>query len=364
MLMYVLMWIYVALGTSPGNVKELPMKIDGPYIQYEKDVIQVTYIEQTGSQKNAVSENHDLANRKTLELKVNTDISDLSFTVKFKPKLIDEKSEYNKVNKMLVLSDIEANFKAFRILLQANGVIDKEFNWTFGTGHLVLVGDFFDRGNQQTQVLWLIYALEEKAKLAKGYVHFILGNHEIMNLNGDHRYVHPSYMEHAKLMNTDYLSLFGIQTELGRWLRTKNIAEKINDILFTHGGISAYVNQMALPIAKINDLSRPYYADTTFNYKDIKVEILYSDFGPFWYRGYYKGNPLAPMTQVDSTLELYGVNHITTGHTIIGDHIQSRYEGKVFNTDVHHATGHSEALYIENNTYFVVNAQGEKRAFK
>ena len=32
---------------------------------------------------------------------------------------------------MLILSDIEGNFEAFRKLLQANHVIDDNFNWTF-----------------------------------------------------------------------------------------------------------------------------------------------------------------------------------------------------------------------------------------
>ena len=40
---------------------------------------------------------------------------------------------------MLVISDIEGNFEAFRKLLQGNGVIDENFNWTYGKDHLVLV---------------------------------------------------------------------------------------------------------------------------------------------------------------------------------------------------------------------------------
>ena len=45
-----------------------------------------------------------------------------------------------------------------------------------------------------TEVLWLIYSLEEKAKAAGGYVHYILGNHEIMNMSNDLRYVQNRYM--------------------------------------------------------------------------------------------------------------------------------------------------------------------------
>jgi hypothetical protein len=94
-----------------------------------------------------------------------------------------KKVNTKKVNKLIAISDIEGNFMAFTETAAANGVIDTNFNWTFGEGHLVLTGDFFDRGTQVTEVLWLIYSLEEKAKDAGGYVHYILGNHEIMNLS-------------------------------------------------------------------------------------------------------------------------------------------------------------------------------------
>jgi len=50
---------------------------------------------------------------------------------------------------------------------------------------LVLVGDCVDRGQEVTQVLWLIYKLEIAAKNKGGSVHFVLGNHEIMNFQGN-----------------------------------------------------------------------------------------------------------------------------------------------------------------------------------
>ena len=60
-----------------------------------------------------------------------------------------------------------------------------------------------------TEVLWLIYSLEEKAKAAGGYVHYILGNHEIMNMSDELDYVQERYIQHAQLMNKPYMQLFG-----------------------------------------------------------------------------------------------------------------------------------------------------------
>jgi hypothetical protein len=341
--------------------KDLPEKqYDGPYVLYKNDKLFVQYIFEDGGTKTVRTDSMALEQKPALSLNVATDIPGKTFAVQLKSQLKNEKSEFKKVSKQLILSDIEGNFGAFRKLLQAGGVIDTAFNWTFGDGHLVLTGDFFDRGEQVTEVLWLIYSLEEKAKAAGGYVHFVLGNHEIMNLSNDLRYVQPKYIQNAALLNENYLSLYNENSELGRWLRTKNIMERIGDILFMHGGISAEMNKLDISIAKINELSRPFYPDTTYKYPDPRLDILYSDFGPFWYRGYYTGNPKATESQIDSTLEKFGIKHIATGHTIVAETISVWFNGKVFNTDVHHAKGHSEALLVDGGKYYRINAAGEK----
>lgn len=140
-----------------------------------------------------------------------------------------------------------------------NGIIDESFNWTFGEGHLIINGDVFDRGKQVTECLWLIYSLEEKAKLAGGYIHFILGNHELMNLSGNLSYVKEKYLQNSVKIGKEYNDLYSKESELGRWLRTKNIIEKIGDLLFVHAGISKEVNELQMSVGQINDLARPFY---------------------------------------------------------------------------------------------------------
>ena len=334
--------------------------IDGPYVLYRNDSVFVKYIEDNAGVKSVRTDSMPVAMKNNIPLTVNTDEAGKTFSVALKASLTNEKAEYKGVKKMLVISDIEGNFAALRKLLQGNGVIDKDFNWTFEKNHLVFTGDFMDRGAMVTEVLWLIYSLEEKAKAAGGYVHFILGNHEIMNMSGDVRYVQERYIQHAAMLNKPYMQLFGPDSEIGRWLATKNIAEKVGDILFTHGGISSYVNNLQIPLKEINEISRPFYTDTTYQYKDNRLDVLYSDFGPFWYRGYYKDIPKASKAQIDSTLDFYNIHHIATGHTIVAENISSLYKGRIINTDVHHADGHSEALLVENGKFLRVNAAGER----
>lgn len=334
---------------------------DGPYILYKNDQVYIKSVFDDGGTKSIKVDSVSIDRKATISLMVATDEPGKTFSVQLKSQLQNEKSEYKKADKQAVISDIEGNFGAFRKLLQNAGVIDANYNWVFGNGHLVLTGDFFDRGDRVTETLWLIYSLEDKAKAAGGYVHFVLGNHEIMNLSGDLRYLHPKYVQNTALLNEDYIGgLYGEHSELGRWLRTKNIVEKVGTILFAHGGISAEMNNIDISLNKINELARPFYPDSTYNYIDPRTEVIFSDWGPFWYRGYYQGKPIATRSQIDSTLEKFNVKKIATGHTVIADTISVLHSGKLINTDVHHAKGHSEALLIEGGKYYRITIHGEK----
>ena len=345
---------------SPTGVFSPAFTIDGPYVLYRGDSIYVQYIDSADGVVSVRSQQLQQSQRDNIQLVVNSDIPGKTFLVKLRPKHVPEKSTYGKPKKMMVISDIEGEFAAFRKLLQGNGVMDENFHWTFGENHLVLVGDFVDRGTQVTELLWLIYSLETQAEAAGGKVHFILGNHEVMNMNGDLHYVHPRYFAHADTMKVPYLDLFGEHAELGRWFASKNVSERIGNFLFAHGGFSPLINQIQMQLKDMNDTVRLYYTDTSVNLPSDYADILFSDHSPFWYRGYYHGIPRASSAQVDSTLNLYGSRYIITGHTVVSKQIVSLYNGKVINTDVPHKLGFSEALMIEGNKMVRVNDKGEK----
>lgn len=347
-------------GVSFFSFETTTLQTDGPYVFYRDNRVFVHRVMERDRQKFLETDSFLALVKTDKPLLVPTGEPGEYFTVRIRPGHRNEKPEYRKVSRQLVISDMEGNLKAFIRLLRGTGVIDKSFNWTFGDGHLVLAGDFFDRGTQVTELLWLVYSLEEKAKAAGGYVHFILGNHEIMNLNGDFRYVHPRYFEHAALMNLSYYEVFNENTELGRWLRSKNIVERVGDILYIHGGISPLLNRFNIPAPGINQQARPFYADSSYLYPDLFTEVLFSDLGPFWYRGYYTGMERPGIQQVDSTLRLFGARYITTGHTIAADTISVWYNNKVFNTDVPHYSGKSEALLYEKGLFYRVSQHGEK----
>ncbi|HEY0297696.1 MAG TPA: metallophosphoesterase, partial [Arachidicoccus sp.] len=235
----------------------------------------------------------------------------------------------------------------------------EHYNWIFNKGHLVVNGDLFDRGDEVTPLLWLIYKLEEEAKSKGGYVHTIIGNHDVMNLAGDVRFVNEKYFEHAKLMGIDYMQLFDEHTELGRWLRTKNVMEKIGNRLFVHGGVSPLVNDLKLSIEDINDKCRPFY-DKIENSEAERFQSLYNRQALYWYRGYFT-QPRAVMKDIDDTLNFYGCKQIVVGHTILSDRNPALYyEGKVLGIDVNHHKGIHAAVLLEDSYCYAVNDKGNK----
>jgi len=286
------------------------------------------------------------------------DHPDWNFTVDLKSQLTDDPCEFKAVDTIFAVSDIEGEFEPFRNLLIANKIIDNNYKWTFGKGHLVICGDLFDRGLNVTEYLWLLYKLEEEAVEAGGRVHVILGNHDIMNMSGDFRYVKPKYLEEAKKMNMEYKDLFTANTELGRWLRTKNIIEKIGKILFMHAGISPLVNLVQWKAETINKNVRPYYADSNVDKMPDTISVFFSDWSPFWYRGYFVA-PLATTAQIDSTCALFNIKKIVVGHNIIPK-VDAFFDKRVYGIDVNEHEGTHEGLLIENGKYYRVDDKKNK----
>ena len=108
---------------------------------------------------------------------------------------------------------------------------------------------------------------------------------------------------------------------------------------------------MSLPV--------PYLGLNDFDEKDEKLSVIFGDFGPFWYRGYYDTSNTKISGQIDTTLAQYGAKRIITGHTIVSNYITVWYNGRLLDTDVPHAEGSSEALLIEGGKYFRVNSKGK-----
>ncbi|CAA0163118.1 metallophosphoesterase [Tenacibaculum maritimum] len=326
---------------------------DGPYVQYHVNDIIVSEVTPNGLVSNTYTSKSEV----TLTCKLPH--MGTSFSFPLKTEINTEVSVYPTTpSKFLVISDFDGNMEAFTMLLKGEGIIDNQFNWTYGDGHLIITGDLFDRGFHITECMWLLYKLESEAIAKGGKVHLIIGNHEMMNMTDDWRYVETKYFNNAHLMGKRMLDLYDASTELGRWLRSKNIIEKIGNYAFMHGGISKEVAELNLTYDQINNYGRlemnsaPCYGDC--------ATVTGGD-GIYWSRDMAKET--YSQETVDAILTQFDVKRIIIGHTKDAS-IRALYNEKVMAIDMYHIDnfydGYMEALQFQIGCFYLFHTDGIK----
>ncbi len=313
----------------------VPSMQDGPYFYWENEteVIQVYY------QRTHLN-NFSRLFETTIDVK--------NETLKVSGKLWDSTSYHIQPNyeaspvhiqtegKILAVGDVHGQLDAMRKLLINNHVIDSSDNWLFGDGHLVFLGDVFDRGDKVTESIWFIHELEYKAHQAGGDVHLLLGNHELMALTGDHRYLNNKYIYFSKFFYAYYYLFYGPNTELGRWFRKQNAVITINGHLFLHAGISPAMAAKNISYDSINKLIRKYITERKNPPVGSMEEFVIRAYGPLWYRGYVEfPGQILEITQsfIDKYLEINNLKRMVVGHNEQYS-IQALFEGKVMAIDV------------------------------
>jgi hypothetical protein len=333
---------------------------DGPYVFYQGERVVVKYIVPRDSGLKVVTQH--FSSREAVVLTCSVPETGDRFSFPLLHSIESPPTNYDSPVRALVLSDIEGNFGALKTMLQGAGVVDDQLNWSYGNGSLILTGDFFDRGLRVTECLWLIYKLENEASAAGGRVHFLIGNHEVMNLSGEHTYVRNKYVENARLMEQHYGECYGAGSELGRWLRSRNAIEKIGDDIFCHGGISTDMMRTGLTPAQINEIARAHYGKEEWEINDPDARAIFNrKTGVFWYRGVAK-RQLAPDT-VKDILSYVGAKKMIIGHTLQKD-VSAFYGGRVICIDLFHEEnmrqGLVKTLLIEHGEYYIIDSRGER----
>jgi hypothetical protein len=198
-----------------------------------------------------------------------------------------------------------------------------------------VLGDMFDRGEHQTEILWLLFKLEAEAKRAGGAVHVLLGNHEALVVSADERYLAPKYLKvRDALKAPTYASLWNANSLLGQWLRARPAVMKVGDYLCLHGGLSREAVDRKLALAELNASARAALGERQSN------SFAMGPRGPLWYRGYFPeearrvGDPVATSEDVDAILGFYSARRIFVGHTRVPT-VTPLYDGRVIAVQVY-----------------------------
>jgi len=305
------------------------------------------------------------------------------------------KDVWRNVERVVAIGDIHGDYEQYLTILKDNDLIDSQLNWTGGKTHLVQLGDLPDRGPDSLKVMRHMKKLHKQARKKKGYVHALLGNHEVMNVDGDLRYVHPgeytilTNRKSAKLQQ-DYISrviayldnkdpealvlgearrpaleetyplgyvehrrLWAPKGEFFEWLKGHNTVIKINRTLFVHGGLSPHQEPLALKA--INNRVRKYLKT------QVEDPIVDND-GPLWYRGLAQNTAEVELEPLKAMLAHYDADTIVIAHTPTESQILPRLGRRVIQADVGLSRAYSggrASLVIEGGEYYAIH-RGER----
>ncbi|XP_021829287.1 shewanella-like protein phosphatase 2 [Prunus avium] len=119
---------------------------------------------------------------------------------------------YPPQDRLIAIGDLHGDLEKTKESLRLAKLIDPESGkWVGGSSTLVQIGDVLDRGGDELKILYYLEKLRREAARCGGTVITMHGNHEIMNVEGDFRYVtHKGLDEFRGPSPSPYLSrLFG-----------------------------------------------------------------------------------------------------------------------------------------------------------
>lgn len=295
------------------------------------------------------------------------------------------------VERIIVIGDIHGDLKMMLKVLKVAKVIDENDNWIGGETVVVQVGDQIDRcryngvpcnlegatykdeGNDW-KILKYFTKLHQQAQKQGGAVYSLLGNHELMNVNGDFRYV--SYkglrefddftFEEASSSDEIYnkaiiskIKKTKVEFEDGedarRWAFapgnpiseflacTRQMALIIGPYLFVHAGVLPTIAKK-YSVKSLNQLMSLYLFDLIKNKAEYHDIFSSSDVSPLWNRVFGNmGKTLNTSEESDNSAcdsllnplkKIYKVDKIFVGHTPMMEHgISNVCDGKIWLTD-------------------------------
>jgi hypothetical protein len=256
--------------------------------------------------------------------------------------------------RVVAVGDVHGAYDKFLAILRAADIIDGRNRWAGGKTVLVQTGDVLDRGPDSRKVVDFLRKLEEEAQAAGGQVYALLGNHELMRLVDDWRYVSKGETDAFKTAD-EMRFAFEAKGEYGAWVRQRFAVARINGILFVHGGISEAVSSMGCE--GVNAAVRRDLFSLPLSPEQSSSLFSSSETGPLWYRGLVNEPEDAFAPSLKVILDRMRSRAIVVGHTpVLSGKITPRFGGRVIPID----TGMLNGEFYPRGVPSALEMQGDR----
>ncbi len=229
-----------------------------------------------------------------------------------------------RLERVVAVGDLHGDLDASLAVLSMAGLVDAGGHWSGGEAVLVQTGDVTDRGPDSRGVIELLERLEAEAAAAGGRVVAMLGNHEVMNLLGDWRYVSPEDVAGFGSVEARRAA-FAPDGPLGARLLASPMVLALDRVVYAHGGVSP--DYARLGVEALNTLLPRVVAGSL-------SPAALGDASPVWYRGYAQQPEHVACKELESALIELAAERMIVGHTTRRDgRVLSRCGGRLLVID-------------------------------
>jgi hypothetical protein len=252
-------------------------------------------------------------------------------------------------DRVVAIGDLHGDLAATRRALRLAGAIDAQDTWVGGKLVVVQTGDVLDRGDDDRAVLDFLERLRGDAQKAGGYFIPMSGNHEVMNVARDFRYVTPGAFSSFGGA-PGRAQAFAPGGRYARLLSGWPVVVKVGDTIFVHGGM--LLKHALYGMERINAEVAAYMRGELA----APPEIVVSDDGPIWTRRYSSTPSDTDCDELSAALMRLGATRMVVGHTPQSSGINAACGGRVWRIDVGMSRaygGPAQVLVLERGEAFV-----------
>jgi hypothetical protein len=264
--------------------------------------------------------------------------------------------------RVVAIGDLHGDLGAARRALRLAKVVDESDRWIGGDCAVVQTGDLLDRGDEERPLLEWFERLSTIAHQGGGALYRLNGNHEVMNVSGDMRYVtakgflaFAEYAQHPLPVGLQEVP----EAQRGRmmaflpggpWalrLAQYSVVLIVNDSVFSHGGLLP--KHVDYGLDRINNEISSWMRGT-----GRLSPLVVSDDAPFWSRAYGESVSDADCKMLEGLLARLSVKRLVVGHTPQKDGISFACDRRVVRIDV------GLSHYYGNNPPSVLEINGDQ----